>query len=128
MLPVLAGFAGHIPDALVRAFPNATVTQSSDWNGFNATYSDDWLLQPQDPLFAALGKAYYTALVETYGLNPDGAPNYYNAGACVADGCGLESCGPYTRIRELAAAGDELLPFPHVDGLWAVSPAPASNS
>jgi alpha-N-acetylglucosaminidase len=38
MMPVLPGFAGHVPSALVSLFPNASFTQSADWNGFNATY------------------------------------------------------------------------------------------
>jgi hypothetical protein len=31
MTPVLPGFAGHVPSALPRIFPNASYTDSSDW-------------------------------------------------------------------------------------------------
>lgn len=48
-------------------------------DGFNATYADTLLLDPTDPLFAAIGKQYYQNLVATFGLNPAPLPNFYNA-------------------------------------------------
>ena len=35
MTPVLPGFAGHVPAGLMRVFPNASFTHSSDWCRFN---------------------------------------------------------------------------------------------
>ena len=48
MIPVLPGFAGHIPKALVtRLFPKARYYKLHSWNGFPGTY----LLDSTDPLF-----------------------------------------------------------------------------
>ena len=45
MIAVLPAFAGHVPEALTRIYPNANVTRSPDWGGFNDTYGRDFLLQ-----------------------------------------------------------------------------------
>ena len=51
MIPVLPGFAGHVPKALVRrVFPDAKYTNSSVWVGFGDQYRTV-LLDPLDPLF-----------------------------------------------------------------------------
>lgn len=51
MIPVLPGFAGHVPKALVhRVFPHAKYTNSSVWVGFGDQYRTV-LLDPLDPLF-----------------------------------------------------------------------------
>lgn len=41
MVPVLPGFAGHVPDALRRVYPAANITASSDWGGVGCVYSCD---------------------------------------------------------------------------------------
>lgn len=51
MTPVLPAFAGHVPDGLVRVYPNASVTRLGSWAHFNTTYSNTYLLEPTDPLF-----------------------------------------------------------------------------
>lgn len=78
MTPVLPGFAGHVPDALQVAYPTHTYVKSADWNGFNASYSADLLLQPTDPLFATLGSAFYELLVQEFGPDPGGRM-FFNA-------------------------------------------------
>ncbi len=52
MFPVLPAFAGHVPDALRKLYPNANITKSSNWNGFSDEYTEVSLLDPNDPLFA----------------------------------------------------------------------------
>ena len=69
MISVLPGFAGHVPAALKRIFPNANFTQNRGWSNFNATYSDDYLLEPTDPLFIQLGEKYYSMLTEEFGTD-----------------------------------------------------------
>ena len=51
MTPVLPGFAGHVPGAISRIFPHANLTHTSNWSGFNSTYSSVSLLEPSDPVF-----------------------------------------------------------------------------
>lgn len=45
MISVLPGFAGHVPAAIKRIFPNVTLLRSASWNGFNATYSEDYMIE-----------------------------------------------------------------------------------
>ena len=72
MTPVLAGFAGHVPDAVQTHFPNASYTHSSDWCGFDPTkYGADTLLQATDPLFQTLGAMLNKATLEDFG-DPSG--------------------------------------------------------
>jgi alpha-N-acetylglucosaminidase len=77
MTPVLPGFAGHVPQALTTLYPASNFTRSSDWNGFNASFSDDYLLEPTDTLFRTLGTSFYETYLATYGSN-DGV-NLFNA-------------------------------------------------
>ena len=38
MLPVLPAFAGYVPDAISRLFPQANVTHMRDWGRFSSPY------------------------------------------------------------------------------------------
>lgn len=80
MINALPGFSGHVPEAIARVYPNATLRRSADWNGFSPQYSEgkvcavrqhqrdissydaqlrvDYLLAPTDPLFQTLGKVH----------------------------------------------------------------------
>jgi alpha-N-acetylglucosaminidase len=69
MINVLPGFAGHVPAELKDLFPNAHFTRNSGWSGFDSTYSDDYLLQPNDPLFMELGILYYRMLIDEFGTD-----------------------------------------------------------
>lgn len=74
MMGVLPGFSGHVPAALKRVYPDANLTYSAPWGGFNSTYTADALLEPTDPLFQILGSQFYKILVSTYGTD-----GFYNA-------------------------------------------------
>lgn len=54
MTPVLQGFTGHVPQALRRVFPDARLRETSSWCGFPPTS----FLDPEDPLFVRIGKAF----------------------------------------------------------------------
>lgn len=80
MNPVLPGFSGHVPEAFVtRLYPNANYSRAPSWNNFNGTYSENVLLDPNDPLFVALGANFTRNLIETYGLNPGTNEIFLNA-------------------------------------------------
>ena len=51
MTPVLPAFAGHVPNGLLRVYPNANVSRLGDWGHFNSTYCCTYLLDPSDSLF-----------------------------------------------------------------------------
>eukprot|EP00760_Papus_ankaliazontas_P008822 PhM_4_TR13934/c0_g1_i1/m.43672/K01205/NAGLU; alpha-N-acetylglucosaminidase len=96
MTPVLPCFSGHVPAAIQRLYPNASVTPSQAWNGFNPTY----LLEPTDPLFVELGAKFLSEYRTQYGVDglyncdtyneqdPKSAdPSYLaQAGRAIADG------------------------------------------
>jgi alpha-N-acetylglucosaminidase len=67
MVPVLPGFAGHVPDALRRLYPTANISASSDWGGVGCVYSCDGLLEASDPLFPTLGAALNAKVLELFG-------------------------------------------------------------
>ena len=71
MTPVLPGFAGHVPAGITRIFPNASVTHSPDWCGFNSTYGSVLLLEPTDPAFITVGTAVNKAVLAAFG-DPSG--------------------------------------------------------
>lgn len=66
-MPVLAGFAGHVPSALPLHYPNATYTNSPDWCGFPPQYGSDLLLEATDPLFMTIGTAFHKMMLEDFG-------------------------------------------------------------
>ncbi len=74
MWTVLPGFAGHVPQELVALYPNHSFTRTGDWVQFNDTYSNNYLLEPTDPLFVELGTRYYRILIDEFGTD-----HYYNA-------------------------------------------------
>ncbi len=65
MKPVLNGFSGHVPRALKeQIFPDLKV-HGVDWQGFKATLS----LDPDDPRFKEIGKAFMKKQAEIFGTD-----------------------------------------------------------
>ncbi|XP_056672707.1 alpha-N-acetylglucosaminidase [Monodelphis domestica] len=69
MKPVLPAFAGHIPKAFTRVFPQANVTKLDNWIDFNCTYSCSYLLAPEDPLFPVVGSLFLRELAKEFGTD-----------------------------------------------------------
>ena len=63
MTPVLQGFTGHVPGALVAKFPGTSV-QRVHWIEF-----DTYMLDPRDPLFQKLGSAFIEEQTMLFGTN-----------------------------------------------------------
>ncbi|MBK8023177.1 MAG: alpha-N-acetylglucosaminidase [Chloroflexi bacterium] len=63
MTPILQGFTGHVPPALSRQFPECTVHELSSWAGFPPTH----FLDPGDPLFEQIGRAFIEEQTRLYG-------------------------------------------------------------
>jgi alpha-N-acetylglucosaminidase len=68
MTPVLPAFAGHIPGALRRLYPDLKATDVSRWAGFEKKYSCTFL-NPLDPLFPKIQKAYLQEQTRLYGTD-----------------------------------------------------------
>jgi alpha-N-acetylglucosaminidase len=86
MQPVLPGFAGHVPAALATLFPNSSFARSPSWRGFEASYSEDALLSPSDPLFQVIGRKFYALLSSRWWNRTanataarDAVPRYFSA-------------------------------------------------
>ncbi|XP_045842111.1 alpha-N-acetylglucosaminidase [Meles meles] len=69
MIPVLPAFAGHVPKALTRVFPQVNVTQLGSWGHFNCSYSCSFLLAPEDPLFPIIGSLFLRELTKEFGTD-----------------------------------------------------------
>ena len=68
MKPVLPAFAGHVPVALSRIYPEARIERMSDWAGFDIS---QWphFLDPMDPLFPEIQKKFIEKETEIYGTD-----------------------------------------------------------
>eukprot|EP00118_Oscarella_pearsei_P003618 m.15082 g.15082 ORF g.15082 m.15082 type:complete len:759 (+) comp26171_c0_seq1:20-2296(+) len=71
MIPVLPGFAGHVPQAIRRVFPNANVHNLTVWGKFppDSSYCCTPLLEPDDPLFQKIGSLFIKTLISEFGTN-----------------------------------------------------------
>ena len=63
------------PHTLTTHYPSANVTRSPDWGGFTDKYCCDYLLAPEDPLFAKIGDTLMETQAEEYG---NLTSSYYN--------------------------------------------------
>lgn len=55
MTPVLPAFSGHVPAELKRLYPDAAITQMSQWGGYDEKYRSHFI-DPMDPLFGKIQK------------------------------------------------------------------------
>lgn len=65
MKPVLPAFTGHVPPAFKKRFPNARLKQTNWTNGFSDTY----ILDAKDPMFAEIGKKFMETQQRIYGTD-----------------------------------------------------------
>ncbi|MDE6240002.1 MAG: alpha-N-acetylglucosaminidase [Muribaculaceae bacterium] len=68
MRPVLPGFAGHVPEAFAKRYPDAITTTVSEWGGFPAEFRCTYL-SPTDTLFAVIQKEYLAEQTRLYGTD-----------------------------------------------------------
>ncbi|CAK9800885.1 NAGLU [Anthophora quadrimaculata] len=69
IVPVLPAFAGHVPRAFPRLFPEANVTKNAVWNQFSDKYCCPYLLDPADPLFRKIGEQFLQTYIEEFGTD-----------------------------------------------------------
>jgi alpha-N-acetylglucosaminidase len=61
--PLFHGFYGMVPSLLKQKYPNASITNTGDWNGFKRPD----FLNPLDPLFEKMAGVYYEELGRLFG-------------------------------------------------------------
>lgn len=69
MIVALPGFAGHVPLAFKRIFPNATFTAVTQWNRFPDQYCCPLFLDPIDPLFKHISEMFLKEVIREYGTD-----------------------------------------------------------
>ncbi|KAJ1697639.1 hypothetical protein LUZ63_006151 [Rhynchospora breviuscula] len=69
MIPVLPSFSGNVPAALKKLYPSAKITRLGDWNTVDGDtrWCCTYLLDPSDPLFVEIGKAFINYQIQEYG-------------------------------------------------------------
>lgn len=68
MTPVLPAFSGHVPAELKRLYPNASISQMSQWGGYDEKYRSHFI-EPMDPLFTQIQKNYLEKQTKLYGTD-----------------------------------------------------------
>ena len=66
MSNVLPGFSGHVPAAIAQKYPSHKFIRTAEWGSFNSTFSEDYLLEPTDPLFVQLAEGFYNMLIKEF--------------------------------------------------------------
>ena len=80
--PVLPAFGGFVPPLTKRYFPDAKISLSNKWGGFNVSYTPVNLVEPTDPLFLRIGTIFqktYRRLYPEFFSETEGGVHYYNA-------------------------------------------------
>lgn len=63
MTPICPGFAGFVPKAIKRIYPNLNIIQTS-WSSFH-----NWMVSPQEELFSEMGKMFIEEWEKEFGKN-----------------------------------------------------------
>ncbi|XP_047117354.1 alpha-N-acetylglucosaminidase isoform X1 [Schistocerca piceifrons] len=69
IIPVLPAFAGHVPRAFERLFPDVNMTMMKKWNNFPEEYCCPYLLDPTDTLYQTVGRMFISELIAQYGTD-----------------------------------------------------------
>ena len=64
MTPVLPSFTGHVPPAFKTRYPTAKL-KKTHWS----TFPEVSILDPDDPMFTEIGKAFLTEEIKTFGTS-----------------------------------------------------------
>ncbi|XP_029641945.1 alpha-N-acetylglucosaminidase isoform X2 [Octopus sinensis] len=78
MVPILAGFGGHMPASITKLYPNTTVTKSPNWSKFKQPYTGIYIIDFQDPMFNTIGKMLIEETISEFGTNHVYAAGTFN--------------------------------------------------
>ncbi|MEZ7507875.1 alpha-N-acetylglucosaminidase [Cloacibacterium sp. Arc13] len=68
MKPVLPAFAGHVPKALLKKYPNAKITSLGEWGNFSEEYQS-YFLDSFDPLFLQIQEVFLKEQTKEFGTD-----------------------------------------------------------
>ncbi|SPQ93671.1 Alpha-N-acetylglucosaminidase [Plasmodiophora brassicae] len=74
MKAILPAFAGHVPAAAKRIWPDAEIRPASPWGAFEAKYTNVYMVQPGSPVFTDIGRAFVEEISREFGTD-----HLYNA-------------------------------------------------
>ena len=117
MTPVLPGYFGTVPDGFADRNPGAHTVPQGTWNGLARP---DWL-DPTDPLFAKVAKAFYTAQTKLLGPSTMYKMDLLHEGGKAGD----------VDVPAASRAVQQALNAAHPDALWGIlgwesNPLPAT--
>ncbi|KAF5300021.1 hypothetical protein FQR65_LT09278 [Abscondita terminalis] len=69
VIPVLPAFAGHVPRAFKRLYPDSNLSSATRWLGFNDSYCCPLMVEPTDPLFETIGTMFMEELTDEFGTD-----------------------------------------------------------
>ncbi|KAK9875682.1 hypothetical protein WA026_009478 [Henosepilachna vigintioctopunctata] len=69
VVTVLPAFAGHLPRAFKRLYPNVSMVKLGAWNDFNDTYCCPYFLNPMEQLFQVIGKKFIQKQIDAFGTD-----------------------------------------------------------
>lgn len=64
---VLPAFAGHVPHAFKRIFPNVIFSETERWNRFDNEFCCPLFIDPLDNLFHEIGEKFLQQIINEYG-------------------------------------------------------------
>ena len=76
MKPIQQAFTGYVPRELMQKFPNANILQEEKWCDIEGTAQ----LDPLDPLFSKLGKAFMEEQQKLFGMHGTYAADPFHEG------------------------------------------------
>lgn len=112
MKPILACFAGHVPQVAISIWPNATFTQSASWNHFSPNETDVWYLDPSDPLFPQLGALFTEKMMDIFGTD-----HYYS---CDTFNEVDPKSTDHTYLKAASAAVHQSIAAKDPSGIWVM--------
>lgn len=69
IIPILPGFAGHVPRALQEIFPDTNMTLMTQWNDFPDRYCCPLIIDPTEEVFQTVGKMFIEEQIAEYGTD-----------------------------------------------------------
>lgn len=69
MIIALPGFAGHVPKAFKRLFPNAKMSPTSRWGDFPDIFCKTYFLDSRDAYYKSINNLYLKEIIKQYGTD-----------------------------------------------------------